>query len=107
MKEYASKTYELRGKEEIEEFLSESRGLWALLYEIPGKVKKYFGEDEKLALRIFNNPECLGDKHLMVIIKTSKEVDEAMKCLDEFDDEWWIDRADDFIHSITVDTEYV
>jgi hypothetical protein len=107
MKEYVSKTYELRGKEEIEQFLSEHEYLWRLLFEIPGKVKKYFGEDEKLALRMFHDPECIGCEHLVVMIKTSKTVDETLKCLDNFDEGWWIDVTSDRLYSISVNTEYV
>ena len=96
--------YEIRFKsgEDLQWLLAQSREVFDLLFEIPAKVKEFFREEPWLALV----PAFGGQEYIGVIIKTYKDVPDALKALDEFDN-WWIEACySTGCTSILVATEY-
>lgn len=92
-----AREYEIRNPSKVAEFLSENLFLLDLLKEIPEQIRKYFGDEQKLILEFFWNPEDPTWHQLHVLVPTKLSVDETFSVMGKFDEGWWLDnfaRAD-------------
>jgi hypothetical protein len=74
-------------------FIKEHQELISLLNEAYKELRKYF-LSEDLRLKLVSDPEIAGDQQLFVYIFTALPVTDALKNIDEFDEQWWLDRVD-------------
>jgi hypothetical protein len=74
-------------------FLQEHQEIVSLLNDAYKEVRKYFASED-LKLDLVSDPEIAGDKQLFAYIFTALPVIDALKKLDEFDEQWWLDRVD-------------
>ncbi len=89
--------YEIPKIEEVKNFLSKSQFLFPLLEEIPNKIHQYFGNNQRLSLKVSFEPDFPQSSELWVSILTELPAKEAFLILEKFDEEWWLesmDRAD-------------
>lgn len=77
----------------IADFLQGHKELISLLNEAYKELRKYF-LTEDLKLELVSDAEIAGDQQLFVYISTSLSVTDALKKLDKFDEQWWLDRID-------------
>ena len=89
-----SQKYEIHKMEEVKNFLSKNRDLFSLLEEIPNKVYEYFGDRQKLSLKVSHEPEFPQSLELWVSILTELSAKEALPLLEKFDEEWWLENMD-------------
>jgi hypothetical protein len=82
--------YEFRG-DLVDGFLRENPSLSSLLFGAHGAVRKYFDSGVKTALEVVADPEALGDRQLLVLIRTKLPRKEARARLAELDRGWWLD----------------
>ena len=99
--------FEIRGHSDVARFLKRHRNLSTFLGTISKKIGDYFGPETGLALRTICDPEESNDVSLIVLIQSTKEVDETLNCLKAFDEGWWLDASRPWFSLISVNTEYV
>ena len=85
--------YILSKSSTVGNFLQVHQELGLLLNEAYQELRKYFSSED-LKLELVTDPEIAGDQQLFVYISTSMQVTDALKRLDEFDEQWWLDRID-------------
>jgi hypothetical protein len=72
--------------------LAQCPELLRVLTEASARIRTLFGEDAKLVLEVFRNPEAMNpDACLYLVIKTGLAPSEAGLLLDQLDEEWWLD----------------
>lgn len=89
-----SQKYEITEAEGVKNFLSKNRPLILLLEEIPNKIYQYFGNNERLSLKISYEPDFPQSSELWVYILTELSAKEALPILEKFDEEWWLENMD-------------
>lgn len=102
-----AREYEIRNPSKVAEFLSENLFLLDLLKVIPGKLRKFFGKNTKLAVELFAEPEMPSSKEIFVLVLTKNEAKEARAKMDEFDEKWWFENLDKANCKLNVSLEYV
>ncbi len=75
----------------VEDFLRKHPFLVGLILEAREQIRRYFGEDCRLALQPFYDPEDPRHPQLLLLIQSDRPVEEKMALLDRFDEEWWFD----------------
>jgi hypothetical protein len=78
-----------------------------LLSEMYGQICLRFGPETQIALDVYTDREAKSDPELIVIVRTHFTPELALKTLDEFDIEWWLDALPRANHKVTVGIEYV
>ncbi|PIU60816.1 MAG: hypothetical protein COS84_11995 [Armatimonadetes bacterium CG07_land_8_20_14_0_80_40_9] len=76
--------------EEVIGFLNKYDFLLPIVNEAPTHIFKIFGDNVKLYLELHTDPEEGWDE-LFIVIKSSLSPDDALKCLDNLDDVWFLD----------------
>ncbi len=89
-----SQKYEIAESEGVKSFLLKNRFLISLLEEIPNKVSQYFGNNQRLALKVSYEPDFPESSELWVFILTELSAKEALPLLEKFDEEWWLENMD-------------
>ena len=102
-----AREYEIRNPSKVAEFLSENLFLLDLLKVIPGKLRKFFGKNTKLAVELFAELEMPSSKEIFVLILTKNSAKEARAKMDEFDEKWWLENLDKANCKLNVSLEYV
>lgn len=102
-----AREYEIRNPSKVAEFLSENLFLLDLLKVIPGKLKKFFGKNTKLAVELLTEPEMPSSKEIFVLVLTKDDAKQARAKMDEFDRKWWFDNLDKANCKLNVSLEYV
>jgi hypothetical protein len=77
----------------VSNFIQEHQELVSLLNEAYQEIKKYF-PSEDLRLELVSDPEIAEDQQLFIYVLTSLSATDALKKLDEFDGQWWLERID-------------
>jgi hypothetical protein len=77
----------------VSNFLQEHRVLVSLLNEAYQEIRKHFASED-LKLELVSDREIAEDRQLFVYILTSLSVTDALKKLDRFDEQWWLERID-------------
>lgn len=88
-----SNKYVLRKSLAVISFIEEHQELVYLLDEAYEEIRKYFSSED-LRLELVSDPEIAEDQQLFVYIFTALPVTDALKKLDKFDEQWWLDRLD-------------
>jgi hypothetical protein len=78
----------------VEAFTRSHSGVAGLIAEASNEIRRIFGPDAGIVLDVPSDYEDEGVSHLYVRILTSLDVDNAVNCLDRFNEEWWWDRMD-------------
>lgn len=104
---FLAREYEIRNPSEVAKFLSGNLFLLDLLKIIPGKLRKFFGKNVKLAVELFAEPEMPSLKEIFVLVLTKKDAKEARAKMDEFDQIWWLENLDKANFKLNVSLEYV
>lgn len=101
--------YEIRIDElcELEWIMSGSEEVMELLAEIPSKIRLYFDNDVDLALRVYEDVVEDSCYSIGVIVKTDKNVSDALRCFDLFEYYWWLEASLSIDVPITINTEYI
>lgn len=89
-----SRKYGISKFEEVKNFLSKNLFLISLLEEIPNKICQYFGDGQKLSMKISHEPDFPQFPELWVSILTELSAKEALPILEKFDEEWWLENMD-------------
>ncbi len=89
-----SQLYILRQPEETREFLLKHPHLIEVLLEGRSATSIIFGRDADVALEIVSDPELDNHQQLFAYIITSLPVEEAIVCLDLFDENWFLQQLD-------------
>ncbi len=76
----------------VSSFLQAHQELISLLNEAYKELRKYFSSED-LKLELVTDPEIAEDR-LFVYIFTSLSVTDALRKLDEFDEQWWLEQLD-------------
>ena len=99
--------YEIRDVERVTDFLLKNPSLIDLLLEIPAQIRKYFGEDQKVVLSFWLDPEDPAYHHVQVLVPTKLGAEESGKLMDKFDWEWWLDNSARTDLQISISKEFV
>lgn len=102
-----AREYEIRNPSKVAEFLSENLFLLDLLKVIPGKLRKFFGKNAKLAVELFVEPEMPSSREIFVLVLTKNDAKTARAKMDEFDQKWWLENLDKANCKLNVSLEYV
>jgi len=79
--------------DKIIEFVEKREHLKAVILNARNEILHYFPED-KLKINIFQDPEeKQGNMELVIHIVTSLAPEIALKLLDDFDNNWWLDNS--------------
>lgn len=104
LNEVVTSLYKLRDHIQVTEFLQENRFLVDLLLEMHPLIQKYFGSHAEVELEMFADPEAETDRRLFALIQTSGAIDDALACLDNFD-QWWVTVLPRARRKMSVDVE--
>jgi hypothetical protein len=77
----------------VDDFLQQRPSLIELILEARLRIREYFGEDCALTLRPFYDPEDPQHHRLLLLITAPQPIKEALRLLDQFDEEWWFDAS--------------
>jgi hypothetical protein len=83
-------------------FLEAHPFLSPLVREAQVKIKEYFPLS-KLTLKVFTDSE---DNYLTLLIATTLSVKEAIKKLDQFDEDWWMYNMDRARGKFSINLEF-
>ena len=92
--EHLAKDYIVKNPSEVGDFIGENFFLLDILEEIPNRISRYFGDNQKLTLTVSYEPEFPNSSELWVEVLTELSAKEARPILDKFDEEWWLDNMD-------------
>lgn len=99
--------YEIRDVERVTDFLFKNPALVDLLLEIPARIKEYFGENQKLVLSFWLDPEDPNWHHVQVLVPTKLGAKESVELMDKFDWNWWLDNLDKADSKLSISTEFI
>lgn len=97
--------YEFRNNAQVKEFLNRSSFLVSLLVEAKIELKHYF-QDAPLYLEVSEDPEYLGDRHLVIYVHTNLEAKQASDRLDFLFDYWWVKNLKRANGHLTINLEF-
>lgn len=97
--------YALEHPEEVRAFLHKRPQLIDLLLEARSPIERYFGETATahLKLSVDHDSESEEGDILYAIIHSALSLDQALKALDTFEWQWWLDRIPRANGSLTFD----
>jgi hypothetical protein len=98
--------YTFRRAEEVSGFLQAHPFLVPLLLEAHGKIAKYFGPSPEVVLEVIIDPEAEDDRELFALVRVDLSPDEAVRRLERFDQEWWLDASSQGCCLLNIDVEY-
>jgi hypothetical protein len=99
--------YEIAKVEEVKNFLSKHRFLISLIEEIPSRIYNYFGENQKLALRVSFEPEYPNSSELWIEILTELSATDAMPLLEKFDEDWWLENLERANYKLNITLKFI
>jgi len=97
----------LRSAGAIEDFLLQHPGAADLIAESSVEIRRIFGPQAGLVLDVPPDYDDEGVTHMYVRILTSLDIEDALDCLDRFNDEWWWDRMGSAPNALHFTTEHV
>ncbi len=98
--------FDLEQPEAVTAFLRHNSDLIPLLLESRGQVGLRFGE-ARMRLTLMSDPEATDDQRLYALVLTSLSPEEAERCLEKLDAEWWLDALPQARSRLTIDVEYL
>ena len=85
--------YEFQKPDAVVEFLLENDFLIGLLEEAYPNIAAHFGQNSPVNLELVFDPDSGGGPELFGLVSTTLRPEEAMKRLDMFDEEWWLEKS--------------
>lgn len=76
----------------VESFIRLNPFVGPLLLQVDAAVGRYFGQGTPVRLEVIRDADA-GSDELFAFIETNLEPELAMRCLREFDMEWWLEHA--------------
>ncbi|GAB4405751.1 MAG: hypothetical protein Kow00123_18070 [Anaerolineales bacterium] len=101
-----SKMYDLAGQQEVLHFLDTYPFLVPLLLEAYAKITQVFGPACAVTLKVVTDPEAPDDRELFALVRTTLPPSEALRKLDELDQGWWLDKADEARGKLCIHVEF-
>jgi hypothetical protein len=98
--------YTFRRAEKVSGFLQAHSFLVPLLMEAYSKIAKYFGPSPEVVLEIVIDQEAEDDRELFALVRVDLSLDEALRRLERFDQEWWLDASSLGCCLLNIDVEY-
>ena len=86
--------YDIPNKQEVDDFLVKHPKLMDFAARAFKQIRRYFSS-EVLSLEVTRDPEISNYEQLCVYIHTSLTVKEAVRTLNEFDDQWLLDHLNE------------
>lgn len=99
--------YEISNFEEVKNFLLKNRFLMSLLEEIPSKIYQYYGNNQKISLKVFYEPDFPKSSKLWVSVLTKLPAEEARSIMDNLDKDWWLENIDRANYKLNIGIDYV
>ena len=90
----------------VENFLKDSYGIVAHLYDVPEKIRQYFG-NVSLNLGVFTEPDSEEDSELYVEVETSLSPEEANQKLSSINREWLFTSEDLDLMSLNITLKFL
>lgn len=100
-------TFEINKIEDVKNFLLKNRDLFPLLEEISNRIYQYFGDKQKLSLKVSHEPDFPQTPELWVSILTEYSAKEALPILEKFDEEWWLENMDRSAWKLNINLKFV
>lgn len=97
--------YIFKERLEVLNFIDLHPFLVPLLFEAVGRIAQFFPEPQ-LSLEVVSDFEFPDSSQLVLSIETTLSPDEALKRLDRFDDDWWLDAAREAEGGLCIDVEF-
>lgn len=97
--------YQIRDRASVLWFLECYPSLISLLVEAHPRIAYYFPFSQ-LFLELLSDPEDHAEHQLIVLISTLMEPEQALRQLDEFDEDWGLSLASDADGKICVNLEF-
>ncbi len=97
--------YIFKERLEVLDFVNLHPFLAPLLFEAVGRIDQFFPEPQ-LSLEVVSDFEFPDSSQLVLSIETILSPDEALKRLDRFDDDWWLDAAREAEGRLCIDVEF-
>ncbi len=85
---YLSQLYTIEEPDSVVTFIHKYPDVYEVLFKAPDHIKQIFG-DVSLNLELYHDPEE-DYEGLFIIINTKLSPEEALRLLDQLDDEWWL-----------------
>lgn len=85
--------YEFKEPDAVVEFLLDNDFLIGLLEEAYPNIAAHFGQSFSVNLELVYDPDSGGGPELFGLVSTTLRPEEAMKRLDMFDEEWWLEKS--------------
>lgn len=99
--------YEFRDFQAVAAILRDKPQLIGLLVEMYGQICIRFGPENPITLDRFFDPEAQTHNELVIIVRTLFTPEVAMKALDNFDMEWWLEALPRAQNKVIVTVEYM
>jgi hypothetical protein len=100
------RVYLIRERGKVSNFLATNGFLLPLLKESAQEIRKRFGQETALVLRMSVNPDG-EDRELFINIQTPLPFAEAFPLLERIDEEWWLDNASKANGKLELILEYI
>jgi hypothetical protein len=91
----------------VRSYLGANPSLVPLLVEARRTVPRFFPGETRVRLQVLADRDDEDHTDLFAIIQTALPEDDALRCLDRFDEEWWLDAAGRAGGRLTIDVESV
>jgi hypothetical protein len=98
------RAYSFYNESEIELHLCENPYLVSLLFKAYSRIMEFF-LGSRLILEVISNPEEDNDSQLVLYISTNLKPEIALKKLDEFDEQWWLNNLQCARGKLCIDIE--
>lgn len=86
------KLYEFRDGIFVRRFIEEHTFLLELVEEAYTKIATCFGANVPVFLEVMADPESTQDDlELVAFVQSHMSVEDSLKALERFDEEWWLD----------------
>lgn len=99
--------YIFRNRSEVMGFAVNNSFLLQPLHEAYNQIRNYFGESVQAVLEVVADPEFFEDHELVIFIRTDLSPDDALKKLEQIDNEWWLGVPANVRKNLCIDVEFI
>ncbi len=99
--------FTVRNPSAVRRFIQAHPDLVDIVVEAHSQVQKHFGPGTRIALEVVRDPDAQDAEQLFAYIQTALPVDEALKRLDQLDEEWFLDQVDLVQDDFNLNLEFV
>lgn len=98
--------YILKNPDVVLAYLETEPFLVPLLIEVRQQIRRYFA-DSSAVLEVFDyQDDTIAERQLYLSIMTQLPVDEALDRLNQFDTNWWLDKARRTQRKVSIDVDF-